>query len=118
MNFKVHYAEKELKGNIPCFKFVSTSLMEDFIKNKIFPKQESYSVILVYVKNEVFISDNNICDDTLIPFIWLFVDESIECNLGELNIYIYEFSSYEKAYEVALLLKEESPFCYEPNQVF
>ncbi|WP_162794209.1 hypothetical protein [Runella rosea] len=63
--------------------------------------------------NEIFISENAF-------FIGGIIDKSSGFCCGSktaLDIHVHEYRSYEDAYKVALSMKEDSPLCYDSENV-
>ena len=112
MHIKLHYANLNLQGDIPCYEFYDEGGLIDFVQRIAYKGLKDKNVVyLIAIQDEVFITDN---PSTLVTY---FESPLNTANLqynGE-DIFIQGYSSFEAAYEVALMMKEESPLCYEPD---
>lgn len=119
---KLHYATKDLKGDIPQIELKDQDHLFDYISNVLYPEfdnTEEGELInyndLVFLfsfrdsmdQSEIFISENiaSICD-----FISLMVYLD-----GDDQAFLFECDSFEEAYKMALDMKEESKLCYMPE---
>ena len=117
--FRLHYAKIDLEDDIPFFEFkedesgiIYTDKVVEFI-DKIYPNEflPEDIVFLIALGDNIFISDDflNIvaCAKS---FFNDFRTTSDECDID--NMYIHEYPSFEEAYTVAFMMKEENPLCY------
>ena len=118
--YKLHYADKDLTTDIPCFEFTTFDDLMDFML-EIFQRAENCVFLFTYnlkekpneENNEIIITENS-------KFIYNFfkfgmisdVDLVLDVNVFHLQ----EYESYEDAYAVALDMKESSPLCYNKKQ--
>jgi hypothetical protein len=108
--YKLHYAKLDLQGDIPCYELNGMDGVINFV-SEILNQNSEGIIYLIAIENEVFVTENCALAyelfsnhlDAAYPF---YENEAI---------FIQEYSSYEEAYEVALSIKEVSPFCYQSN---
>lgn len=111
INTTLHYASLQLESDFE--KLMSTESISvgdfDYLNELIgfVLAEASYDCVhLICIDNNVFVSHT-------ISEICRYI-ESYSKLLHEIdNIFWQEYSSYEEAYKVALLMQETSPFCYE-----
>lgn len=112
MEFKLHYGEINSINDVKCFEFNNKFGLLNYIselhKNTYITKFNF--VCLMLIDDDILVTDS-------LTSILNFVNS----NLGDLpmlteDVFMYEFGSYEKAYEMALMLKEISPLCYEKTK--
>jgi hypothetical protein len=97
-----------LEGDIPCYDFETHWKMTDFIDSVCYGrKRECVWLIAKEGSNDVFISESYIN-------IQIFLNKMPLFNTVG-NYFLQEYSSYEEAYKVALMINETSPLCYEPE---
>ena len=107
---ELFYAKINLDGDIPAYKFETKEELINFIDHSIiFPlKMENEKVFLLAINDEVFVTENG-----------QLMRELIEKDLYYLEVFeaihIQEYSSFEEAYEVALLMKEVSLLAYKKD---
>jgi hypothetical protein len=106
---KLHYAKIDLDGDIPMIEFNN---IEEVIRylDTVLPKYENNIIYLITHKNEIFISES-------ISYILHMLDQIHICAFDwhgedENSIYLHEYPSFEEAYLVALMMKEENKLCY------
>lgn len=110
MIYKLHHAHLELKGDIPCYKVDSENSLKALIITEI---NTNYSVLLVSLFEEVYVTDN-------LFYAVNFIEKFISSNhfrmfgkkLKEIDIFMQEFESFEDAYKVALSMNEYKDNCY------
>jgi hypothetical protein len=107
--YKLHYASLNLQGDIPCYDFQELEDIANFILT--LQKTQKDIVYLLAYEEEVFISDYII---TIAEVLSKDVSESLFFCTDK-NVFFQEYSSYQEAYKVALMIKETSPLCYEPE---
>jgi len=109
---KVHYAPSKLKGDIPVKEFdfnVNDKRENDqfwhwFFVN--FNREKDTMVWVVSIDEEVFVTSRfNILSKN--------VESMLELYLGQCEMFIQEYNSYEEAYKIALAMKEPNILCYE-----
>jgi hypothetical protein len=105
--YKLHYAELNLEGDIPCFEFKTIQKLIKFIDEKTFNPINRNKVYLFVTEeqNHIFVTDKNI----------FLICRIIPLFKGDRIFFLQEYSSYEEAYAVALAMKEINPLCYEPD---
>lgn len=118
--YKLHYAELNLQGDIPCININTKLGLENKIINIFLYGKDTYGepdrvyLLSFYDKKNkkdlIFVSEYpdfilDIIRNTHFSFDITYVDD----------FFLQEYSSYEAAYEVALSMKEISPLCYEPD---
>lgn len=110
-SYKLHYANLDLKGeDIPVYGFEKISHLIDFVDKKYFEKsaEEKMKVVYLLSKDEnVFVTESNIFLQTSLL--------TIKDIATTGNFHIQEYESFEDAYEVALMMKEDSPLCYSKS---
>lgn len=131
-NITLHFAySNNGTDNIPEIKFkYSDDILDYFwqlwnmIQDEFIDKNESLVPIEDYINfkkdtvwllttdaehPEITITDNlyEICDQYLL----------FHLVMKPKNVFFQAYSSYEEAYEVALLMKEEHPLCYKNDQI-
>lgn len=104
----IQYAKLNSYSDIPAYNFDNKVKIAKWVDaNIMMPEnylhRQGKIVFLLSFLNEVIISDNKYFIDSF------FTNKS---DLGN-EICIHEYSSFESAYNIALLLKEESPLCYD-----
>ena len=113
---QLHYAKVDLDASqqdIPKFEFKDEEKMIYYIGNYIYDEFNDPKVVfLAAYKGEVFVTDSA---NSLVEFLLSFCDLAA-MEEDEANIYLQEYYSFEAAYEVALMMKETSPLCYEPEE--
>lgn len=112
MTYKLHYAKKELNGDIPCYKFKTQLSLYNYIIGLL--GRDSTTVYLLSIDDEVIVTENlalilDILGNDVVS-IAMMEDEKGAC-----NVFLQEYYSYEEAYQVALGMKEVSALCYEPE---
>lgn len=110
MRIKLHYAELNNQGDIPCLKFET---LED-LKMHIFGYDDKNVVYLFSFDGEETPMDSEV----FITHSSYFLYDFLKHFQDELNLYyisdffLQEYQSYEEAYRVALMMKETNPLCY------
>lgn len=117
MSIKLHYAELDLHGDIPCIEMSSMIELNAFLFVELDRKK---CVYLVSIKDEVFVSDSL---GAIIKFIdynanmksYRYINKQcgIEDEAECLIIFLQEYPSFEESYEVALMMQEEKELCYK-----
>lgn len=99
--YKINYAKLNCENNISVFQFTTMKNVRNWLFDTLYPKPEG-AIFLLVVHEDIFVTENrnlilNIFQGKL-PF----------CNpyYNGVNILLSEYSSYEEAYKVALMLKE------------
>ena len=115
-NFFLHYAELN-SGNrdIPELEFDSKFIMIDFLKDLLIDKKnEKVFLLAIEVQNDP-INEYDSYDEIIITESIDFLIKSIEFIeiVKDKKVYaLQEYESYEAAYEVALMMREVNPKCY------
>jgi hypothetical protein len=132
--YKLHLAEKELNGDIPCYEFKKFNTMLDFILEQCFDEESEPEDNVVYLLsyshtdnrgNEVSIDDPIIVDRCIgyiisqLEMLKLCHFELVDDKYNKYynTYYLQKYGSYEEAYKVALSMKETSELCYENKQL-
>lgn len=119
--FKLHYAHKDLKEDIPCFSFEHLDDLGEYI-SEILHRDDAETVYLFTYdaksggQEEVNITNNRIPLLHYVVQIFEAMDNITELLGKEVlvkNFFLFEYKSYEVAYQQALLMKEENPLCYD-----
>lgn len=104
---ELHYAPIDLGGkDIPLYKFETFKELIDFVEVKTFGRRGEY--VLLVGSNEL---DQIIIDESGVWIRQNILPLFSACKV----LFIQEYRSYEEAYKVALMMKEISPLCYEPE---
>lgn len=118
--YKLHYADKDLASDIPCFEFTTFEDLKHFML-EIFERAENCVFLFTFnIKDaqDTDISEIIITEDW--SFIYsMFIDgyvANIDLVLDVDVFFLQEYESYEDAYAVALDMKECSPLCYNKKQ--
>jgi hypothetical protein len=120
---KLHYAPIDLQDDIYVYEFhedktgfIDDDQIYDFIQSNFHTDEEFLPediVFLVTYKDEIYITDNF---DNITRFLKLAfreLESIIDLPPKERNnVYLYEYPSFEEAYTVALMMKEENKLCY------
>lgn len=105
---KLHYAELDLKENIPAIEFTNKKTYRYWVSGYDKINSKSYKIYLIAIFDEIYVTSN-------IRFVYSYLMDC-EYGVGEIGInddvFLFEFKSYEDAYLVALNMREESKFCY------
>ena len=110
MDFTLNYSPIGSLIDVQVHHFNSILDVKTFITNIVFPlKKQNNKVYLLALEDEIIVTEEG-----------LFIDEIFwEDSYSWINPYdfseaaLYEFESYQEAYECALLLKETSHLCYK-----
>jgi hypothetical protein len=107
---KLHYAQIDIQGDIPCYELNGMDGVINFV-SKILDQNTEGIIYLIAIQYDVFVTENcalvyELFSNHLAAAYPYYENEAI---------FIQEYSSYEEAYEVALSIKEVSPFCYQSN---
>ena len=115
---KFHYAQIDLKTDIPFFEFNEDDKSFNdfllFLESNYFPAfGDSKNVVYLFsYVGEIFISDD-------IDNVFHFMESSyygISSDSDDYwNMYLQEYPSYEEAYKVALDMKETNRLCYSES---
>ena len=109
MIYKIHYANLNLQGDIPCLEFTSIEEVRSFIISIVYPlKMVNERVYVIAIEDEVIVTEDVLLVQRLFDDNFDSVYPLHECDV----IFIQEYLSYEEAYKVALDMKETSPLCY------
>jgi len=115
MIYKLHYAKLGLTGDIPCYEFDEIEHIIDFIEDL----QPANS--LGFAKDKVYLitdGDEIIVTQCYALLMDLFLYEIFalyeENDLN--NVFLYENESFEDAYTLALLLKQNNKNCFSRNR--
>ena len=103
--FKLHYAELNLQGDIPCFEFRTHAQLIDFIDEKCINRSSQLVWLLAREdSSDIFISENHLSIQDFLKnkYLWDFRGE----------YFLQEYSSYEEANKVALSMYENKHLCY------
>ena len=110
---KLHYAHVDNEDDIPCYDIENKDSLLTKIHQLVIENKKV--VMLICFDGEVYVSSNP-------AYIYSVVDEMFDASNEDDensqlydNIYLQEYKSFEAAYEVALMMKEEDELCYEPN---
>ena len=107
MKQKLHYAKLNLEEDISCLEFNNREELVGFLRKNI---KEGIVYLLAIndnISDDVFVTDNT----SLV--IELFNNHlNAAYPFHEKGTCLFEFDSFEEAYEVALMIKEVSPLCY------
>jgi hypothetical protein len=112
MRIKLHYAELNNQGYIPCIEFENIQELIDNIPYE--PKDCIY--LFTYSSKENKATDFS--DEVIVTEDIFHIESFIKTNRDELiglemtDFFLQEYPSYEEAYKVALMMKETSPLCY------
>jgi len=115
MIYKLHYAKLGLTGDIPCYEFDEIEYIIDFIED-LQPKNSlGYSKDIVYLitdGDEIIVTQSYglLFDLFLYQIFALFEEHDLN------NIFLYEQESFEDAYTLALLLKQNNKNCFSKNR--
>ena len=107
MSYKLHYAELQLQGDIPCIEFESKYKMLDYITDIY----ENNWITYLDKVCLVAISDHLIVVNSLGRILNFVNDELNHINFGA-EVFLHEYGSYEEGYKVALDMKEDNTLCY------
>jgi hypothetical protein len=118
--YKLHYADKDLASDIPCFEFTTYDDLRHFML-EIFERTEQCVFLLTYNlkekpeedNNEIIISENA---KYIYNFFKFGIISDIDLVLDVDVFFLQEYESYEDAYAVALDMKESSPLCYNKKK--
>jgi hypothetical protein len=122
--YKLHYAHKDLEDNIPTFNFKHLDEMGDYI-NEILNRDDSETVYLFTYDAKAKGQEEVNITNHRIPLLFYVVQvfeaiENAEQIYGKIepikNFFLFEYKSYEVAYQQALLMKEENPLCYDKRE--
>ena len=105
-NYELHYADLELKGDIPVYGFKTFNDLVNFTISKA-SENRNKAVFLVAKDHETtppFVTDN--------PFYIEFYLTKMPGMGFKSATFVQEYKSYEEAYKVALSMVEENPLCY------
>lgn len=103
-----YFSKYENSGN-PTIEKKNVDLVEtiEYIFEELLINNDKNTVYLLNFDNEIIITENI---DLLCVMLYKWETQVI-CN----NIDLQEYGSYETAYEVALMMKEVNPLCYESD---
>ena len=108
MNYKLHYAELNLQGDIHCIGFKNWKERLSFLMDKIIcPQKKVFIISINYNANESI-------DSVYVFDVWncvRFLNEK-RYNSSHYTFFLQEYESYEEAYKVALNMKEVNKLCY------
>ena len=112
----LHYAELNSgTRDIPELEFDSKFIMIDFLKDLLIDKKnEKVFLLAIEVQNDP-INEYDSYDEIIITESIDFLIKSIEIIeiVKDKKVYaLQEYESYEAAYEVALMMREVNPKCY------
>jgi hypothetical protein len=110
---KLHYAELNLKGDIPCYNIDNVKDISNIIKTDL--TQQKNKVYLFNFEfgigeSEVIISENI---STILKF--LQDNTNLIKYSQSRDMFLQEYPSYEDAYRVALAMMENSELCYNES---
>ena len=117
MKFELHYAEMNLQGDIPCFKFDEQhELINEILgfgksKSMMQKMRSAKEVYLCAIENYPQDYDGVVLIDNKPEQIIEFIRQNTMTPTMKL-IFLQVYPSYEVAYRVALDMKEVSPLCY------
>jgi hypothetical protein len=110
--YKLHYAnlaQLETGRDIPLFQFEKMGQMFSFISMYINKNKKA-----VYLFTKESCEDEEIYITDKIDELWYFIQVYVnDRSVGE--YVLQEYPSFESAYNVALLMKEGNPLCYDPT---
>lgn len=101
---KLHYAELNNHGSIPCLEFNTLDAFTDFLC-KVTEDRVYLFAFEIGEVSEVFVTS----DLTMISVI---MKETFNLIQNEDIFFLQEYPSFEDAYKVALDMQETSPLCY------
>lgn len=106
-NFILHFANLNLKEDIPSYVFDNKNDLQGFIL-----AEASYDVVyLISIFDRVFVCEN-IAD--IVGFTEQMINKPNYPHFEKhIDVFVQEYSSYESAYNVDLAMAEISPFCYD-----
>jgi len=107
MKYKLHYAELNLQGDIPCYEFNKMRKLIDFIDFKCINNKGNIIWLIASNNiNDIFVSDSYLSIENFL--------EKMPCWNTSGEYFLQEYSSFQEAYEVALSMMETHKLCYEP----
>lgn len=121
MIIRLHYAPLIESVNIKYYEFKTFYDLLKFVKKNVLSNEIIVDkVVLINIDNEILVTDNFNCDCNIEGFIFSmsYDDEIDEDVVPFINVYLQEYYSYEEAYKVALLMKEDNPMCYKKEIPF
>jgi hypothetical protein len=105
---KLHYAPIDLKNNIYTIEFEYIDKVIDFL-DQIYPENIDDIVYLISHKDEIYITES-------LDYLFHILENIHICCFDytddEFDIFLQEYPSYQEAYKVALMMKENSKLCY------
>lgn len=109
MKYILHYAELNLNDDIPKFEFTSSDKRNNFISDKMYEGHNRVFLLCIEHSHEfstvlVFDRSNSYAFRLI---------EKDKC-LWE-NMFLFEYDSYEAAYQTALDIMETNKLCYDPS---
>jgi len=112
MKIKLHYAELNNQGDIPCIELTKIQFLNFFRDKFKFNHDKVYIFTYDYEDVEDYAE---VLVTSSMPHIYSFIQKNWqEFDLMEIEDYfLQEYPSYEEAYKVALSMKEVSPLCYD-----
>lgn len=111
MRYELHYAKKDLQGDIPCVVIPNKQELLLRLLNNHWCIDEDNTVFLCAIETPPNDDGIILVDDDFLN-IQVFVNSHTNTPTMK-KIFIQEYSSYEEAYKVALDMKEVSKLCYE-----
>lgn len=121
MIIRLHYLPLIESKNIKYYEFKTYFDLLKFVKKNVLSNEIIVDkVVLINIDNEILVTDNFNLDISIEGFIFsmCYEDEIDEDIVPFIDIKIHEFYSYEEAYKVALLMKEDNPMCYKKEIPF
>lgn len=109
MKYRIHYAALNNDEDIPCLQFDTVDEVLSFIDKIVYPlKKITDKVYLIAIGEEIIVTYSGVILDQMFSSYWCEFYDTY--HLGD--IYIQEYTSYEDAYKVALMMRETSHLCY------
>lgn len=122
-DFKINiwHAPVDLDGDITPFVVSSIEVAQAYLLGicASHENDDDNTVVLMALEDLIFVQDTT--QDTINRCCYLILDDIESCiemyvendDLDSIDVHIQEFKSYEEAYKVALLMRENNPLCYE-----
>ena len=120
MTITLHYAEKNLQGDIPSYEFRTPIDFFAWVDSRLGRNKLQVDKDIIYLLS--FYDD--MFNDMDLTFVSEYPDFILDIitnthssfNITEAgDIFLQEYGSFEEAYAVALSMKETHPLCYEPD---
>jgi len=108
MKYRLHYAKLGLDTDIPTHEFSDKSeRLKFFVENTLDRKGECVWLVTTDREAEVYVTHRCVRVWHYVQFMPLLYESE--------EWFLFEFDSYQEAYNVALHMAEVSPMCYSPD---